>query len=130
MANSNSEHHASTPAESGATATQPPFTGHHDHSFTLQVVMELQRSTGQLTEAVQTLKSTVDRLDIKLDRLNEIQCSRIDSLGISISNIKKTLYATGVVLTLLLAVGGFIVDKSWDLVVDQIKPRVEEAIKK
>jgi len=82
----------------------PPrhFSG-ADHSFTLQAVMELQKSTGHLTEAVAGLRRSVDS-----------QADRLQGIEDKLSGVTHKLYAAGVVLALLLAIGGFIVNKAWD----------------
>lgn len=48
----------------------------------------------------------------------------------SLSTMSKQLYAASVVMLIALAVGGFIVDKAWDLMAEQIKPKIEDTIKK
>ena len=39
-----------------------------DHSFTLQAVMEMQRSMGQQTEAINQLGRTINTLDSRTNR--------------------------------------------------------------
>ena len=90
--------------------SRPPIYQNHDHSFTLQTVMEMQKSVGQLTEAVCALRSSIDK-----------QSNRMEKLEDKLSDVTHKLYAAGVILVALLAFGGFIVDKAWDLMVDQIK---------
>lgn len=81
-----------------------------DHSFTLQSIMEIQKSIGQLTEAVKNLDSSIRQQGDDVRELKE-----------KMSGVTHKLYAAGVLLAIALAIGGFIVDKAWDLVVDQIK---------
>jgi hypothetical protein len=48
----------------------PPRYPMTDYSFTLQVVMELQKSVGALTEAVNTLKVQGEKHATKLDSIS------------------------------------------------------------
>ena len=61
-------------AEADATAPQAapavaPNYGIQDHSFTLQAIMELQRSLGELNANVVALKSSIDGVKNKVDDL-------------------------------------------------------------
>jgi hypothetical protein len=89
-----------------------------DHSFTLQMIMELQKSTGQLTECVNSLRTSLDRQSGQLDKIEE-----------KVSGVTHKLYAASVVLAILLVVGGFIIDKTWDLMAQQISFKQEAATK-
>ena len=80
-----------------------------DYSFTLQAVMDLQKTVGQLTEAVNSLKNTIEKQDSRFNRIEE-----------KLSGVTHKLYAAGVVLAILLALGGFIVNKAWDLMVQRL----------
>ena len=100
---------ATTPDHVASASVTPQGFSHSEHSFTLQAVMELQKSTGQLTSSVDSLKHAIDKQDKKL--------SDIES---TVTNVEKKIYAAIVVLTILVAVGGFVVNKSWDLMVKQI----------
>ena len=95
-----------TPGE--VTSTPQSFAS-PEYNFTLQIVFELQKSTGQLTEAVTSLKASIDR-----------QTGRIEKLEDKLSGVTHKVYAAGVVLLILLGLGGFIVNKAWDLMVQKI----------
>lgn len=96
------EHHLGT--------TTPMNAGLADHSFTLQAIMDIQKSNGQLTEAVSSLRLSIDKLDSKLDRVEG-----------TVSGVTHKIYAAGVVLAILVALGGFMVNKAWDLMVKQVQ---------
>jgi len=85
-----------------------------DHSFTLQAVMEMQRSMGQQTEAINQLGRTINTLD-----------SRTKSVEDELSKVNTRLAIAASILAILLVVGGYIIDKVWDsawvLIADQIK---------
>lgn len=50
--------------------TPPSFSSaNHDHSFTLQTVLELQKSVGEINANLQALKSSVDSTKAKVDDL-------------------------------------------------------------
>lgn len=88
----------------------PPFSGHQDHSFTLQTVMELNKTVGVLTASIDGLRRDV-----------EAQTKSLGELRTDIVSIKMKIYAAGVLLTVLVACGGFIVNKAWDMMVKQIQ---------
>lgn len=77
---------ASVPSQLPQTTPQayPPS----DHSFTLQSIMEMQKSLGQLTQAVTTLTEESKKSSIKLDE------------------ISHKIYAAEVVGGLLVLIGG------------------------
>ena len=97
----------STPDQVGGTVT-PQYTG-SDHNFTLQTIMDLQRSTGHLSSTVNSLKETIEKQDAKLTKIEDC-----------VSGVTQKIYAAGVVLAILVVIGGFIVNKSWDMMVSQI----------
>jgi hypothetical protein len=70
-----------------------------DYSFYLQAIMELQKSMGQLTEAVSGIRSDIKDHGEKLDRF------------------EKILYAASAIGLGLVVVGGFLINKLWDPVV-------------
>lgn len=94
-----------------ANVPPPPML---DHSFTLQAVMEMQRSMGQQTEAINQLGRTINTLD-----------SRTKSVEDELSKVNTRLAIAASILAILLVVGGYIIDKVWDsawvLIADQIK---------
>lgn len=61
-----------------------------DYSLTLQAVMELQKTVGGLTEAVNGLKDRVEKQGEKLER------------------ISHRVYAAGVVITILVPILAFL----------------------
>jgi len=85
-----------------------------DHSFTLQAVMEMHRSIGQQTEAINQLGRTINSLD-----------SRTKSVEDELSKVNTKLAIAASILAILLVVGGYIIDKVWDsawvLIAEQIK---------
>lgn len=94
--------------------TTPQSFASADYSFTLQAVFEMQKSTGQLIEAVNSLKTVVEK-----------QSDRIHGVEEKLSGVTHKIYAATVVLTILVAIGAFIVSKAWDLAVRQLTSRTE-----
>lgn len=86
--------------------TTPPIH-HTDHSWTMQAI-------GALTQSVNTLVKQVEASEQKHDQVKE-----------AIARIDKKLYAAGVIITLLIVVGGFVLNKVVDFGMDMAK----EAIK-
>jgi outer membrane murein-binding lipoprotein Lpp len=93
---------------SGAPASTPSYGG-HDHSFTLQAIMEMHKCVGNLQASTDNLTTSIQELSKRVDGMNE-----------KLSGVTHKMYAAGVVLAILVAIGGFIVSKSWDLMVSQI----------
>ena len=86
--------------------TTPPIH-HTDHSWTMQAI-------GALTQSVNTLVKQVEASEQKHDQVKD-----------AIARIDKKLYAAGVIITLLIVVGGFVLNKVVDFGMDMAK----EAIK-
>ena len=74
-----------------------------DYSFTLQAVLELQKSVGQLHEAVGTIKEQIKHQGEKLDKLN------------------LRIYAASAVLVVLSTILGFLLNKGVDLLIQLTK---------
>lgn len=53
------------------------------HDFTLQTIMQLQRSVGELTAEMRTLVKTVEGLGVKIDSVNDLKPS--------LANLTKTV---------------------------------------
>lgn len=103
-----------TPQDAGAP---PHFSGHHDHSFTLQAIMELQKSVGQISAEVKALAVASEKIDGKLDKIEE-----------KVSGVTHKLYAAGVVMTILLVIGGFLINKAWDMAASHVTEIAKTAI--
>jgi hypothetical protein len=82
--------------------TTPQVYPGSDYSFTLQAVLELQKSVGQLQEAVSTLKDQAKQHSDKLEK------------------ISLRIYAATAVLVVLGSIIGFLLNKGVDLLI-QIK---------
>lgn len=80
-------------------ATSPIPYPSTEHNWTLQTVFELQKNVSQLTEAVRHLADQSKEDGKKLDRMSHV------------------IYAAGVVLALLLAVGGWTLKIASDIAV-------------
>jgi hypothetical protein len=75
-------------------------------------MMQMQQSIGELKADVKHLTSASDKHGGKLDRISHI------------------VFAAGVVLTIVLAIGGFFMNKIWDgvftlLTASQTTPRIQ-----
>lgn len=119
MANTHQNTNASTPSPNEVPVSQPPYTGHQDHSFTLQAIMEMNKTLGQLCEKTDSLKTQINNFD-----------TRLATVESTVSGISQKMYAAGIILIILLAIGGFIVNKAWDLMADLIKPTIEQSFHK
>jgi hypothetical protein len=97
------ESDSTTPQRFAETPPQPAYPG-SDYSFTLQAVMEMQKSVGQLTQAVQTLTEESKQQRAKLDRISHI------------------IYAAGAVITVVGGMIVFLVNKLADALIAGYKP--------
>lgn len=79
--------------------TTPQVYPGSDYSFTLQAVLELQKSVGQLQEAVGTLKEQAKQHGDKLEK------------------IAQRIYAATAVLIVLGTIIGFLLNKGVDLLI-------------
>ena len=88
----------------------PPFgAGMPGHDFTLQAVMDLKGSVGELSSTTKSLQIAIEKLGDKVEKLDD-----------KLSAVTHKIYAASVVLVILLGVGGFLVNKAWDMMAMQI----------
>ena len=69
-----------------------------DANFMAESVMRMSESVGELKATVGHLKTASDRQSTKLDRISHI------------------VFAAGVVLTIVIGIAGFLLNKIWDTV--------------
>jgi len=107
----------SDPMQNSKESATPPIPqstpsqyAHPEHSFNLQILIELQRSNGQISEAIKNIDKRLDKMD-----------NRFSELESSMSNVKTTLAISAVVIAILLSVGGFMANKAWDIAVNHIE---------
>lgn len=84
----------------------------HPDSFMLQTMMEMTRSQGTLTEAVRGLQAAIDRLSIKMEKIDDLRVavgkvesatqtltSEMDSTKTKLDSVRTwVLRATGVIM--------------------------------
>ena len=83
------------------TAPISPSYGTHDHSFTLQAVMELQASFAEVKSDLKNLKSSIDGVKPKVDDL---------------VNWKNRIIGGAIVLGAVCAILGVVVSKASDYI--------------
>lgn len=79
--------------------------------------MELQKSVGQISAEVKALAAASEKIDEKLDKIEE-----------KVSGVTHKLYAAGVVMTILLVIGGFLINKAWDMAASHLTEIAKTAI--
>lgn len=97
---------APVPPDLDAVASIPDTTpnagfGAPGHDFTLQAVIQMQGTLGELKSSISSLKSSVDGLKIKVDNLTTWKTAIVSGAAV-----------LGVVCTALL----FLITKAWDYV--------------
>jgi hypothetical protein len=70
-----------------------------DRGYIAESLGQIQHTLGGLREAVDSLKAASHSHGEKLERINKI------------------MFTSGVVLVIILSIGGFILDKMWDILV-------------
>lgn len=90
----------------------PPFTGHHDHSFTLQAIMELQKSTGKLEATMEAQCALLKKLDEKLDKVSD-----------DVAYHNKIVFAATAIISVVVALGCYASNKAIEFGLDQIKEK-------
>lgn len=75
----------------------PPNYSNMDHSFSLQAIMEMQKTLGGLSGKIDSLDAT------------------IKELGKDVSRHGKWIYAATIIAALLFACVGFIAKVAWDV---------------
>jgi|GEM_PF-5079569 len=95
--------------------TTPTNYSTQDHSFTLQLIMELQRSIGQVAESVAQGHRDSQRIE-----------SKLDTLDASMTSVKVTITVAGVVLAIIIAISGFFIDKAWDVISNHVEISVKK----
>ena len=83
--------------------TPPPGFRADDHSWVLQTIMELQKSTGQLSQAVNTLTEQSKEQGKKLD------------------SISHRVYAAAAVVTTIGGILYFFLNRMWDQVASALE---------
>ena len=88
----------------------PPAHGGGDYSpYVWKQLGDIQQALGRLESAISQVQRSQDKADEKVDRLEE-----------KLSGVTHKIYAATAILTILLVVGGFIVNKAWDLMASSI----------
>ncbi|TAL87487.1 MAG: hypothetical protein EPN46_03890 [Candidimonas sp.] len=98
------------------------------HDFTLQTIMELQKSVGALGATITSLTQSVAEHTTKVDRIEDHLQKKIEDIGDKVSSMSHKIYAAGVVLAILVVIGGWMVNKSWELVSAIATPAIQQAV--
>ncbi|MFZ6801954.1 hypothetical protein [Undibacterium sp. Di24W] len=100
------------PAYLPQTSPIQPLSGHGDHSFTLQAIMEMQKTLGELNSKFENLNSSVNSTK-----------SKVEDLVTWKNKILGGAIALGIIGTLL----GFLITKGWDYVsIKQPEPKNQQ----
>lgn len=86
-------------------STPPPYQGHNDHSFTLQAVMEMQKSIGELKALMVGNTRSIDELKVSNEESIKGLKTKVDDLIGWKNKVLGGAVALGVVCTLL----GFVI---------------------
>jgi hypothetical protein len=90
--------------------TPTPRYAQSGHDFTLQAVMEMHKSVGELSAKVERLIGDV-----------EGQSKKMDTLMHNASFIKGGIAASVVFITVIVGIASFILNTKWDALITAIK---------
>ena|SRR5205823_2188682 len=90
--------------------TNPQLYPGPDYSFTLQAIMEMQRTLGELKQSVSTLTSQIDKHDTKLDEVSR-----------KVYAAEIVLIVVGAILTILSGVVVWFINHAWNALSPLIK---------
>lgn len=90
-----------------------PAQGAGDYSpFVWKSLGDIQQTLGRLEASLDQVRADLIKVDAKLDKVEG-----------KLSGVTHKIYAAGVVLVILVAVGGFVVNKAWDLMAKAVFER-------
>lgn len=92
----------------------PTFAHNSDHSFTLQAVMEMQKSIG-------TLEASVNNLATQIGSQNQ----SMNDLKTKIGTIEKNMYAAWIILAVAIVAGGWMLNTAKDFAIMYYKSAIE-----
>ena len=119
--------------------TSPSFGGGVDHSFTLQTIIELQRSVSTLSAKIDAMaeqqKDAHDRIEKAGERASDRSETahakageRVGKLEDKLSGVTHKIYAATAVLTVLVMIGGWMLNSTWSLVSAIATPAIQRAL--
>lgn len=94
--------------------SSPTFSHNSDHSFTLQAVMEMQKSMGALETSVNNLATQISS-----------QKQSMDDLKTKVGTIEKNMYAAWVILAIAIVAGGWMLNTAKDFAMMYYKTSIE-----
>ncbi|PJI50814.1 MAG: hypothetical protein CTR55_00515 [Pseudomonas sp.] len=117
----------STPSGQLPTGT-PQGYGLPDHSFTLQTIMELQKSMGTLTGQVQHLSTLIERLEsASKDSTNKHE-TKLEALSDAVQEVKTKISLTSKIAAIVVAGILFLIGGAWSLAQSTIADIAKSAI--
>lgn len=108
-----------TPQATPAGTPNGGFSGQqHGHDFTLQAVMEMQKSIGSIESSINNLA----------DKIGD-QSQAMSDLKKKVGSIEKVMYAAGVVLLISLTLAGWMINAGKDFAMTYFKASVNAQLK-
>ncbi len=90
--------------------TTPPVQGGGDYSpYVWKQLGDIQQALGRLGAKIDQVDGAQKKADFKMEKIEG-----------TLSGITHNLYAASVILTILVVIGGFLVNKAWDLMVKNL----------
>lgn len=97
--------------------TPPAGGGGGDYSpFVWKQLGDIQQAMGRIEASISQLQREQEKADEKMGKIED-----------KLSGVTHKLYAAGVILTIAVVVGGFLVNKAWDLMATAIAAQAAAA---
>ncbi|WP_198919739.1 hypothetical protein ACCM60_03940 [Pseudomonas chlororaphis subsp. aureofaciens] len=117
---------ASTPES--LPSSQPTNFSSHDHSFTLQMIMELQKSSGAIETQLKALRDQLNKIEDRHSKADEKTDSKIDKLDDSLRGVQNKISVLSKVAVILFAAAVMVGGVAWTVTQDAFKDITKSAI--
>ncbi|WP_160055755.1 hypothetical protein [Pseudomonas sp. R84] len=113
----------------GTLPSSPPSTfSSHDHSFTLQMIMELQKSSGAIETQLKALRDQLNKIEDRHSKADEKTDSKIDKLDDSLRGVQNKISVLSKVAVILFAIAVMVGGVAWTVTQDAFKDITKTAI--
>ncbi len=122
----------STSQASSTPSTLPSSTpgayGGHDHSFTLQMIMELQKSSGAIETQLKALGAQLEKIEQRHSKADEKTDLKIDKLDDSLRGVQNKISVLSKLSVILFAAAVLVGGVAWTVTQDAFKEITKTAI--
>lgn len=109
-------------------SSTPGAYGGHDHSFTLQMIMELQRSSGAIETQLKALGAQLEKIEQRHSKADEKTDLKIDKLDDSLRGVQNKISVLSKLAVILFAAAVLVGGVAWTVTQDAFKDITKTAI--